>query len=235
MVGEPDARDDVPVLARPARDLQRAAGGDDVQPPLRVQDVGEAEQVVLVGAAAVVQDEQALGRAVRRALLVDRARSCQDPRVLDRPQRRPRAPRAGARAAWAGVSASPRCSASSSTAKPGRERGDLEQDPARDAEVDRLEVVAVAHVGHVAAGVADARLPGQVVLVARGPGDVMDAAGALLVVPRGRRVVGEAELALGAAEQVLAPPSEVKPSSVGQDCVLDAARRPRRRARRAGR
>ena len=69
VVREPDARDDVPVLARPARDLQRAARGDDVQPPLRVQDVGEAEQVVLVGAAAVVEDQQALGRAVRGAFL----------------------------------------------------------------------------------------------------------------------------------------------------------------------
>ena len=29
-----------------------------MEPPLRVQRVGEAEQVVLVGAAAVVQDEQ---------------------------------------------------------------------------------------------------------------------------------------------------------------------------------
>ena len=36
----------------------------------------------------------------------------------------------------------------------GGEGRDLEQDPARLAEVDRAEVVAVAHVGHVAAGVA---------------------------------------------------------------------------------
>ena len=42
-----------------------AAGrrGDDVQPALRVQHVGQAEQVMLVGPAAVVEDEQALGRA----------------------------------------------------------------------------------------------------------------------------------------------------------------------------
>ena len=39
-----------------------------MQPPLRVEHVGEAEQVVLVGAAAVVQDEQAGGVAGRRAL-----------------------------------------------------------------------------------------------------------------------------------------------------------------------
>ena len=86
----------------------------------------------------------------------------------------------------------------------GRERRDLEQDAARDAEVDRLEVVAVADVGDVATGAADALLPGEVVLVARGPGDVVDAARALVVVPRRRGVVGEAELAVGAFEQVLA-------------------------------
>ena len=39
-----------------------------MQPLLRVEHVGEAEQVVLVGAAAVVQDEQAGGVAGRRAL-----------------------------------------------------------------------------------------------------------------------------------------------------------------------
>ena len=59
-VGIADARDDVPVVARPARDLQRRARGDDVEPPLGVEHVGEAEQVVLVGAAAVVEDEQPL-------------------------------------------------------------------------------------------------------------------------------------------------------------------------------
>ena len=41
----------------------------------------------------------------------------------------------------------------------GRQRGDLEQYAAWLAEVDRAEVVAVAHVGDVAAGVADTLLP----------------------------------------------------------------------------
>src|SRR4051794_22890157 len=54
-----DARHHVPVVAGPARKLQRRARRDDVEPPARVEHVGEAEQVVLVGAAAVVEDEQA--------------------------------------------------------------------------------------------------------------------------------------------------------------------------------
>jgi hypothetical protein len=40
---------------------------------LRVEDVGEAEQIVLVGAAAVVEDEQACGITVRRTLAVDKS------------------------------------------------------------------------------------------------------------------------------------------------------------------
>ena len=72
-VGVADARHDVPVVARPAGDRQRRARRDDVQPPLAVEHVGEAEQVVLVGAAAVVEDEQAVGLAGRRALAVDQA------------------------------------------------------------------------------------------------------------------------------------------------------------------
>ena len=62
-VGVADARHDVPVVAGPARELQRRARGGHVQPPLRVEHVAEPEQVVLVGAAPVVQDEQPLGRA----------------------------------------------------------------------------------------------------------------------------------------------------------------------------
>ena len=62
----------------------------------------------------------------------------------------------------------------------GGERGDLEQDAARLAEVDRLEVVAVADVGVTSPpGRRDALLPGEVVLVARGPRDVVDGARAL--------------------------------------------------------
>jgi hypothetical protein len=42
-----------------------------VEPPPRVEHVGEAEQVVLVGAAAVVEDEQAGRLAVGGALAED--------------------------------------------------------------------------------------------------------------------------------------------------------------------
>jgi hypothetical protein len=59
------------VVAGPARELQRRARRDDVQPPLRVEHVGEAEQVVLVGAAAVVEDEEAGRLAVGGALAED--------------------------------------------------------------------------------------------------------------------------------------------------------------------
>ena len=117
LVGEADARHDVPVLAGPARDLQRPAGGDDVQPALRVQDVGEPEQVVLVGAAAVVEDEQALGRAVRGTFLVDQAHA----KTLGFSTGRSVASSSVRRCSCClgSLSASPRCSASSSTAKPG--------------------------------------------------------------------------------------------------------------------
>ncbi len=70
VVGVADARHDVPVVAGPARELQRRPRGDDVQPPLRVEHVGEAEQVVLVRAAAVVEDEQAGGVAAGGPLAV---------------------------------------------------------------------------------------------------------------------------------------------------------------------
>ena len=58
-VGVADAGNDVPVVARQAGERQRGARRDDVQAAFRVERVGEAEQVVLVGAAAVVEDEQA--------------------------------------------------------------------------------------------------------------------------------------------------------------------------------
>ena len=49
------------------RQRQRAARRDAEQPLLRVEDVEEREEVVLVGAAPVEQDEQALpGRPRRR-------------------------------------------------------------------------------------------------------------------------------------------------------------------------
>src|SRR3954447_4275214 len=85
-----------------------------------------------------------------------------------------------------------------------RERRDLEEHAARLAEVDGGEVVAVADVGHVLAGGAGALLPREVVLVARGPGDVVH--GARTEAPAaalGRRVVGPVHMALVAVESVL--------------------------------
>ncbi len=65
VVGIADARHHVPVIARPAGQLQRPARRHDVQPSLGIEHVAEREQVVLVGAAAVVQDQQPLGFAAR--------------------------------------------------------------------------------------------------------------------------------------------------------------------------
>jgi hypothetical protein len=39
-----------------------------LQPPLRIEQVAEPEQVTLVGPAPVVEDEQALRRGSRRSL-----------------------------------------------------------------------------------------------------------------------------------------------------------------------
>src|SRR5204863_3244637 len=61
----------VPVVAGPAGQGQRPARRDHVEAPLRVEPVGHAEQVHLVGAAAVMQHEQSLRLAGGGALLVD--------------------------------------------------------------------------------------------------------------------------------------------------------------------
>ena len=53
-----DAGDDVPVVARAAQP-QRRPWSDDVKAADGVEVVSEREQVALVGAAAVVEDEQA--------------------------------------------------------------------------------------------------------------------------------------------------------------------------------
>ena len=76
------------------------------------------------------------------------------------------------------MSVSPRCAGSSSVAKPGPERRDLEEDAVRLAEVDRAEPEAVDHVGRAAAGLGDALPPALLVLHRRRPGDVMHGAGA---------------------------------------------------------
>src|SRR5829696_5248728 len=103
----------------------------------------------------------------------------------------------------------------------GGERGDLEEHAARLAEVDRAEVVAVAHVGHRAARLADAPLPGQVVVVMGGPGDVVHRPGALAAVGLGRRVVGPVHVALLAVEAVLAGAEMREAQDLGEDPVLD--------------
>ena len=59
------------------------------------------------------------------------------------------------------------------------ERGDLEEDAARLAEVDRAEVEAVDHRGRLRAGRDRPLAPLLVLVHGRGPGDVVDAAGAL--------------------------------------------------------
>ena len=70
-IGEAHPGNDVPVVAGPAGDHQRRARGDDVQAPLRVEDVGEPEQILLVGSPAVVEDQQAARLAGGRPLAVD--------------------------------------------------------------------------------------------------------------------------------------------------------------------
>ena len=60
-VGVTDPRHQVPVIAGRARQAQRRPRRHHPQPPLGVEVVGEADQVALVGAAAVVEDQQPLG------------------------------------------------------------------------------------------------------------------------------------------------------------------------------
>ena len=66
-VGIADPPDDVPVRAA-RRQRQRAARGRPEQAPLGVEHVKEREQVPLVGAAPVKEDERSLG--VRRGRAV---------------------------------------------------------------------------------------------------------------------------------------------------------------------
>ena len=65
VVGIADPRHQVPVVAGRARQRQRRPRRDHPQPPLGVERVGQPQQVALVGAAPVVEDEQALGLARR--------------------------------------------------------------------------------------------------------------------------------------------------------------------------
>ena len=68
--GIADPRDEVPVKTGRTRQLQRRANADGVQPALGVERVGEREQVVLVGAAAVVEDQETARRGRGGTLLI---------------------------------------------------------------------------------------------------------------------------------------------------------------------
>ena len=161
-------------------------GCEPAQAALGVERVEQGIEVVLVGAPAVEEDERsgrlALGRPLEgvdghlRGLGsgVSRGSICSR-----------RCSKSGG-----SESRSPRCSASSSVAKPGPERRELEQDPVRLPEVDRLEVEAVDHRRRAVARLGDALLPGVVILDRRRPGDVVDGAGAGDAAALGRGVVG---------------------------------------------
>ena len=68
-IGLADAVERVPVRAA-RRQRERSARRDPEQPPLRVEHVEQRKEVVLVGAAAVEQGEEALGLSARRPLEV---------------------------------------------------------------------------------------------------------------------------------------------------------------------
>ena len=67
-IGKADARHDVPVRAA-RRQRQRRARAEAVEAALGVERVEQRHQVELVGAAAVEEDERALGLAGGAALL----------------------------------------------------------------------------------------------------------------------------------------------------------------------
>ena len=74
-IGVADPRHDVPVESGPAWELERRPGSDDVKPVLGIEHVGEREQVVLVGAPAVVQHEQTCRLAVGGSLSIRQRQS----------------------------------------------------------------------------------------------------------------------------------------------------------------
>ena len=63
-VGEADTRHEVPVATGLARQRERCARRDDVEPSQRIECLPQPEQIVLVGAASVVENEQSDGLAV---------------------------------------------------------------------------------------------------------------------------------------------------------------------------
>ena len=68
-VGVADAWYEVPVVSG-AAELEGRARGDDVQAPLRIEPVGQPEQVGFVGASSVMEHEQASRLADGRSLTV---------------------------------------------------------------------------------------------------------------------------------------------------------------------
>ena len=104
--------------------------------------------------------------------------------------------------------------------EPRRERGDLEQDAPRLAEVDRGEVVAVAHVGDIGAGLPHPLLPGELLGVGRRPGDVMHRARPLAPGGLRRRVVAPVERAV-VAEEVVTVSRVGKAERLGEEAILD--------------
>ena len=173
---------------------ERRAGRHPEQPALRVELVEQPEEVVLVGAAAVVEDQRPLGLAGRLAQPVDQVarlaaahagvavRGLATGHQLASISSR-RSSRNGGR-----ISFSPRCSGSSSTPKPGTEGRDLEQHSARLAEVDRAKPEAVDHGCRMSAAADRPLAPGQMLVHLGGPGDVVDGAGSLQA-GLGRRLV----------------------------------------------
>ena len=97
--------------------------------------------------------------------------------------------------------------------------GQLEQHPARLAEVDAQEVLAVDDGRGALSGLDQARAPGLVLVVAIAPGDVVDGAGALEA-GRGRRVVVAVVRSTASRQLVLAGGGQLEPHDLGQDLVL---------------
>ncbi len=224
--GIADPRHDVPVVARPAAQRQRRARRDHVQPPLRVQRVAEPEQVVLVGATAVVEDQQALGLTGGGPFAVDRAhRTSSFVRGLTTGVSSFSSCGRRCSCCLGRRSASPRCSGVLVDREARRERRDLEQDPARLAEVDRLEVVAVAHVAH-----AQRRPRPRAPATRGGPRHARPTrCGARCPAPSsralgGRRVVAPAE---AAEREVVAVRARSRAASVSTGCGPLCAVRPR--------
>ena len=178
-----------------------------MQTPLRVERLRETEQIVLVGAAAVVEDQQALRRAVGGALhIYERAHGsrlgCRRGGARVR-ERRQRALELRAQVLVLGREPQRLTEVVGRLVygEAGRRGGDLEQDALRLTEVDRVEVVAVDHGRDMHARGGDPLLPRHMVDIGRVPRDVMDGAGPLGPM-LARRLIGPVERAGRTGEAV---------------------------------